>query len=237
MSEAVKITYCADCGNTGVALDGSMCHCRVNVKSFYDKVDCLEIPEQYRNVPFNEQLVPKDMPEAYKAWLTKVHEEICSLRYKYQNVVLCSPINHSKTIWAYSIMERLFRAGIETFPMFDVLEIKRIITDMDLCRKQLYDVDKPENLFKVPYLFCKIPRIPTWEVYDTVGILIDRRTRRDHSTVFLFDGDWFTLQNYDKQGLIKSLIGKGTYNSVLVQNFNTIAVPAPPEVQLKPNLG
>lgn len=229
--------YCGDCANKGILLDGSVCHCRVNVQSYYDRVDCLDIPEQYRNIPFNKLMLPKDLNVAYGRFLEDTHNKILQRQYKYCNLIVCSPTNHGKTIWAYSILEGLFRAGIPTFPLMDVLELKRILIDMDLSRKQMYEVDKPERMFTVPYLICKIPRIPTWEVYDTVLTLIDRRTRRDNSTIFLFEGSWHDLTNSDKKGLLVNIIGDGTYGTLKVQNWVNTTIEPLPEIVVTPNMG
>lgn len=237
MSEVTKVTYCADCANQGIDLNGRPCHCRVNVKSFYDRVDCLAIPEQYRNIPFNRNLIPNDISDAYGRYLEKTFEDIVMQKLRHCNIALCSPVNHGKTIWAYSILENLFKLGVPVFPIFDILEIKRILLDMDFNRQQFYEVDKPELLITVPYLFCKVPRIPTWEVYDMIGVLIDRRVRRDNSTILLYEGSWNDLVFGDKKGLLTGLIGDGTYGTLNVQSYSAKAVEPLPQVQFKPNLG
>lgn len=211
--------YCTKCGNTGIDIDGQPCSCRFNAKSFYDTVTCLDIPEQYRGIAFSKFLVAKDIHESYGEYLEKLHDDITSTKLKHKNICICSPVGHSKSIFAYSVIESLFRYGIPTFPVFDVLEIKRILLDTDLCRKQFYDIEKPELLFDSPYVFIKIPRVPTWEVYDTISVILDRRVRRGNSTIFLYGGTWEQLIRGDKQEVLVNLIGDGNFNTLEVKTW------------------
>lgn len=230
--------YCPKCGNTGVDIDGNPCECKFNVQSFYETVSCLDIPEQYRGVLFSTVLVRKDIDASYASYLQSIYDSITAMRWKFHNLCLCSPIGHSKTILAYSCIENLFRHGIATFPVFDVIEIKRILLDMDLCRKQLYEVEKPEMLIKAPILFVKIPRIPTWEVYDTISVILDRRVRRGNSTIFLYDGYWEQLIKYDKQNVLIGLLGDGTYNTLEPKTwYVNKPETGDPEIQLEDNIG
>lgn len=211
--------YCTKCMNTGVDIDGNPCDCRFNTKSFYETVSCLDIPEQYRGILFSKFLVPKDIHESYGAYLESLADSIVSNKLKHKNICICSPVGHSKSIFAYSTIEQLFRYGIPTFPVFDVLEIKRILLDTDLCRKQLYDVDSPELLVQAPYVFIKIPRVPTWEVYDTISVILDRRVRRGNSTIFLYGGTWEQLIRGDKQEVLVNLVGDGNFNTLEVKTW------------------
>lgn len=242
MSEKIKARYsakeyCVKCGNTGTLLDGSPCNCRFRVESFYDEVSCVDIPEQYRGVSFNRVLLPMDMDSSYGAYMTELHDGIVSMRWKHKNVCLCSPVSHGKTIMSYSCIEQLFRKGVATFPVFDILEIKRILLDIDLCRKPLYEVNNPEYLTTAPYLFVKIPRVPTWEVYDTAVLILDRRVRRDNVTVFLYDGTWSQLIHGDRFNVLAGLQGDGTYNTLEVKSWASNAVRTDHEVVLDENIG
>lgn len=208
------MSYCVLCGNTGINIDGDVCSCRFNAQSFYDTVSCLDVPEQYRGISFNKSLVPKDLHESYANYLQEVYNTILSGKWSQHNVVIASPIGHSKTILAYSCLEILFRNGIPTFPVYDVLEIKRMLLDMDLCRKSIYEVENPELIMTVPILFVKIPRLSNWEIYDMISIILDRRVRRGNSTIFLFDGSWQQLVYGDKNNILTGLVGDGNYNTL-----------------------
>lgn len=232
----VFVSYCTKCGNTGIDIDGNPCSCRFNVKSFYDTVSCLDIPEQYRGIRFNSSLVASDMQEGYAKMLQDIHDKILTGKWGFKNVVLASPIGHSKTILAYSCLESLFRHGETTFPVYDVLEIKRILTDMDLCRKPLYEVDQPERVITSRILFVKIPRVTSWEVYDTIALILDRRVRRGNSTIFIFDGSWSDLVYNDKHNVLTGLMGDGYYNTLDVQSWNAIMQPKK-ELIVEENLG
>lgn len=228
--------YCPDCGNTGVDIEGNVCHCRFNAKTFYDTVSCFDVPEQYRGLRFNGSLVASDMPTGYVNLLQDIQDKITLGRWEYKNVVLASPIGRSKTILAYSCLEQLFRDGCETFPVFDVLELKRMLLDMDLCRPSVYDIPDPQRILTVPVLFTKIPRYGSWEVYDTITTLLDRRVRRGNSTIFIYDGSWAELTRNDKKGTLTGLMGDGYYNTLDVQSWAPMEKKEK-EIQLEENLG
>lgn len=232
------MSYCVKCGNTGIDIDGNPCTCRFAANTFYESVSCMELPEQYRGISFNKALVPKDMHESYANYLQGLHDDISNLRLSNRNIAICSPVNHSKTILAYSCIEILFRQGITTFPIYDILELKRMLLDMDMNKKPLYEVSEPERILTAPILFVKIPRVTNWDVYDTMLLLLDRRVRRGNSTIMLFDGTWNQLIYNDKNNLVAGLIGDGTYNTIEVKSFvPTVEVNnSLPEIQLKDNI-
>ena len=234
----VHMKYCTKCMNTGVDIDNNPCECRVNAKSFYESVSCLDIPAQYRGVHFNEALVPKDLSESYTNFLQNISNEVSAGRIPKKNMFICSPISHSKSVLAYSCIELLFRSGIPTFPLYDVLELKRMLMDFDLGRKQTYDIDKPELIVSVPLLFVKVPRVTSWEVFDAIAMLLDRRVRRNNTTIFIYDGNWGQLVYNDKQNILTGLMGDGHFNSFEVKSWSLPDGPTGlPEVQIKDNLG
>lgn len=234
----VYMSYCPDCMNTGLDINNNVCHCKFNAKSFYDSVSCLDVPEQYRGIAFSKSLVPKDVHESYANYLESIYDTVLSGRWKQHNVIIASPIGHSKTILAYSCLEVLFRNGIPTFPVYDVLELKRILTDMDLCRKQIYEISNPELTITVPLLFVKIPRLSNWEIFDTIALILDRRVRRGNSTIFLFDGTWNQLIQNDRNNILTGLIGDGSYNTLESKSwFVNIEESNMSEVVLPDNVG
>ena len=227
--------YCVKCGNTGIDIDGEPCSCRFNAKSFFDAVSCLDIPQQYQGVQFNKALVPKDMDESYANFLQSVYDTVFAGKWLHRNVVIASPIMHSKTILAYSCIEVMFRANIPTFPVYDVLELYRMLVDMDLGKKSIYDIENPVLIVDVPLLFVKIPRNTSWAVYDGIAMILDRRVRRGNSTIFIYDGSWSLLVANDNNGILTGLMGDGNFGSLEVRNFHSNKTES--EVQFKDNIG
>ncbi len=216
----MKIEHCVLCGDTGIDRDGNPCSCRRNIQSFFDSVNCLDIPEQYRNVLFNKNLIPTDIQSTYAAYLDELHTSINLGKWSNHNVCICSPISHGKTIMAYSCINNMFRAGISIFPVYDVLELYRIMTDMDLGKNCVYSVQEPERILSVPILFAKIPRISRWEVYDCVSLLVDRRVRRGVSTILLYDGTWTQLISNDHNDILTGMQGSGNFGTIEVKSWS-----------------
>lgn len=214
-------SYCPVCGNTGIdPTTGQVCNCKWNSDTFFSTVSCLSIPVQYQGLVFNKILTPNDLGEEYRDYLENLYGDITMLRMQYHNILLCSPHQHSKTILAYSCIERLFRESLPVFPVCDIMELRNIINAIDLGKKPAYSyAEDPENIIEASYLFAKIPLWPTWECFDTINTLIGRRIRRGHSTIFLYSGTWSQLSYADKYEAITSLRGNGSYSTLEIKSF------------------
>ena len=206
--------YCTKCGNTGVDIDGNPCTCKFDVEGYFGSVTCLTVPEQYQSVHFNKLLMSADMPEAYRNFMDNLHDDVINGRWKFHNMALCSPASSSKTILAYSCLQSLFRRGLQTFPVYDVMELKRIMYDLDMGKKLLYDVKEPGAILESSVLFVRVPNALVREVYDTMYTLVDRRVRRGNSTIFLYNGSWEELTRLDYNGVIKNMLGNGAFTTI-----------------------
>lgn len=212
----IRPKYCSKCGGDGIDADGNVCDCKFNPDTFFGDVACLEIPEQYRGIIFNTALLPNIVDASYGAKLREIFTEISVARLRDHNYLICSPHRCGKTIFAYSCIERVFRAGLKVFPVFDIMEIRRMMEDVDFGRESITGVSEPENIWLAPYLFVKLPVYPSWEVYDTFNTLLGRRVRKGTSTIFLYSGTFESLTRNDKTSLFTSIRGDGSYSSVEV---------------------
>lgn len=208
------MAYCPKCGNAGILVNGEPCDCKLNTDFLFNGLVCMDIPEQYQGMSFNPALIAEDMGDAYRNFMSNMYDSITSMKWKFRNILICSPPSRSKTTLAYCVIQTLFRKGIETFPVYDVNEIKRIMTDMDFSRKQTYSVKDPEKLYTAPYLFAKIPALVSLETYDTMATLLDRRVRRGNATIFIYNGTWESLVRLDSMGVLTSLLGDGSYGTL-----------------------
>ena len=222
MTDTVKMVpkYCPECGNGGLDGDGNICKCRFNPDTFFSGVSCLDVPEQYRGISFNTALIPNDLDESYRAKMSEVHAGISTARTRNHNYLICSPHRHGKTIMAYSCIERLFKAGMPVFPVIDIMEARRVMRDVDMGRDSIIEINQPEGIWTVPYLFVKIPTYTSWEVYDTINTLIGRRVRKGNSTILLYSGGYDMLLRNDKTDLLTSMRGDGSFSTVEVLSWN-----------------
>lgn len=224
-NEVIDIdTYCPKCGGTGITPFGEVCTCPNAHHAFGVGVSCLDVPKQYAGRHFNSKLVPSDCGPTYGSYLQKFHDNIIAMKYVNYNCLICSPIAHSKTVLAYSVLESLFRKNIPTFPVCTILELRRILRDMDAGVTGDYGFSTPvSNLMSAPYIFVKIPMILSWEVYPTMVDILDRRVRRNLSTIFIFDGYIDDLEKFDKSNILRSIKGNGTFHTIDVHNFYKIS--------------
>lgn len=214
-----KIKYCTKCGNSGTLLDGSLCDCRMHLSELYDGVECLDIPETYRGLRFNEVALPGDMGPAYANFMKNIYLQITSLGWKCKNAIICSPPQTGKSVLAYSAIQELFRKDIPVFPIFDILEIKRIMLDIDYNKQQSMGVTNPLMLYTVPYLFAIMPPMTNYDTFDAAAMLISRRTRRGNSTILLYEGHWNQLVSNDSKGSLKNLKGNGSLTTIEVNSW------------------
>ena len=77
----------------------------------------------------------------------------------------------------------------------------------------------------------------SWEIYDVIISVLDRRVRRGVCTIFLYDGSWEQLIKKDTGGILTGIQGDGTYTTLDVKSFYSTATKTAPEVQLADNLG
>lgn len=214
-----KIKYCPLCGNTGKRLDGSPCTCRMHRDELYAGVECLEIPEAYRGLKFNELMLPNVLGTAYKGYMRSLHEQIISLRWKCKNALVCSPQQSGKSVLAYSAIQELFRKEIRVFPLYDVLEIRRIMLDIEYNKNKSMGCDNPLDLYEVPYLFAVIPPMTIYDTYDAAAMLVARRVRRGNSTILFYGGTWNQLVFNDSKGSLKNMKGNGSLTTLEVTSW------------------
>jgi hypothetical protein len=221
MSEKEKCIYC---GGDRVDLEGNPCtHCPPDLLTQEElQVTCMTVPEQYRSVMFDHLLVNRDVGEFYGTYLYQTLKDITTMKLRNKNLFLGSPSQHSKKIWAYACMQQLFRRSIPVFPLFDIMEIKKIMVDMDRSKEPKYleglDVE-PYQLYTCPYLFVIIPPETTYDTYDAMSMLKDRRVRRGNSTIFLYSGSWKFFADNDRKGAIRNAIGDGSYGTIENKSF------------------
>ena len=127
--------YCPKCGNTGVRLDGTPCDCQLPTDTIYADLIGLDLPDQYQGVRFSRALVPLDCGDSYGKVLEELHKQITTLQLSNQNVCVCAPPMHGKTIWVYSCIQNLFRQRIPVVPLWDVLEPVSY-THLDVYKRQ-----------------------------------------------------------------------------------------------------
>lgn len=216
------MSYCVKCGGTGRLLNNEICECQLNIHDMYSDVTCLDVPEQYRGIGFNEGLVTDTWNGSYAKFLQKLHTGISTLEDKGRNYLICSPPSHSKTIFAYSTISRLFRQGVQVFPIYDVLEMRNKISLYDQGRPSDVEAEDLGLFFTAPYVFVRIPSLLTPEVFQMCAMILDRRVRRGGSTIFLFNGSWERIYAADKFENFTPYKGDGSYCTISVHSWREV---------------
>lgn len=213
------MTYCPKCGNKYVLLDGTPCDCRMSPEIFTADTVEIDIPEQYQGIAFRKELVAEDMSEGYAPFLYKLVEDITTFRLKNKNILLCSPKARSKTIMAYTAINVLFKQGIPVFPIYDLLELRKMTVDVDTGKTGKYDQKQIDLMLNCPYLFVKLPEVLVIETFAMLALVIDRRTRRNGSTIIIYDGDLENMKKFDYRHVIDNMSGDGSFGTIKCYNF------------------
>jgi len=217
--------YCPKCGDTGELFDtGERCTCPLGMGVYGEIVnECLVIPEQYRGNSFNTELIPEGLGDYFKKYMEELYTGVSNMTLRNVNIFLSTPPKHGKTFLAYSCIEKLYRRGVPVFPLYDVMEIKRMIVENDYGKK----VKELENkgleislLYSAQYLFVKIPSDLSFAVFDTIKLLLERRLRSDGGvTIFLSDLGWSYLSAADSKKVFSTLLGDGSFGTIINKTF------------------
>lgn len=218
------MTQCLLCAGELVDLDGFPCECSKEITVFegFGAHVCTFIPQQYQGIIFDKSLLPTTKSGTLPGVMQEIFEDAISRRLINTNILLTSPVKTGKTVLAYSAIQQLFSKGVPIFPYLDVLEIRRIMKDIDDSKEYLYKDETSfdiQNIYKAPILFVKIPVELDNKVCDAISILTDRRTRRGHSTIYFSQHSWETIAKVDYNHTFKSLIGDGAFGTIKNYNF------------------
>lgn len=214
-------TYCPKCGGTGFdPITQERCTCANALHLSISGISCLDIPKQYAGKSFNPKLVPKDCGDIYVSYMTKLHEDLITQKLIHYNGLICSPIAHSKSVLAYSVIETLYRKNVPTFPVMTTAEIRGVMSNIDSGIDTVIGTStSASNFVLAPYVFIKIPILIEWSTFPVIMEIMDRRVRRGLSTLFFYDGDYETLVKLDRQNIIGQLSGDGSYMTLDVHKF------------------
>lgn len=201
------MSYCPKCGGNGITLEGEICSCQNYIQKFrnFADIEGLQIPGQYQNVHFHEELIPADLPREFGAKLRNLQNDIVSGRVQDMNIFIAAPPKHSKTVFVYSTLQMLYNQRRPVYPFVDMLEVA-----------QLINVEK--EIVDVPYLFVRLPVDLSFKTMDTIKLLTDRRLRKGSSSIILIsDLPW----NYVKAADTKSVItkGDGSYGTYVIYSY------------------
>lgn len=207
---------CIKCSGTGTKSDGTVCDCkagenRVNKmrSKFYPN-----IPQQYQNVDFDKVFLPDSISKDYGAYMESLLKDIALNSNLFQkNILICNKPNTGKTIWAYSLISRLWDNGIDTPPVMDLLETRDILWGRS---QEEGSIDK---ILRSRCLVVKIPADLQYWMIDNIVNLIDRRVANNGFTIFIFNGSWQNILDVDKKGLLSNIKGSGQWHTIKVEDF------------------
>lgn len=210
--------FCFDCGGRRRLPNGELCDCAEKsvFEGFNAKV-CSFIPEDYGRLVFSSGLLPDSVSPKVASRMSTLAREIATLQLN-SNVFLRSDPKSGKTVLAYSSMVQLFKNGVRCFPLKDILELRRIMIELDSGKSYLYkDLDgyDIDELYTVKYLFVQITETSR-DVTKAMLQLVGRRSRNGKQTIFLSSLPWNYVVEPDITGALRGLKGDGILGTIEV---------------------
>lgn len=209
------MSKCLKCGGTGITVDGTPCDCRHN--GVVDIPVVLEVPSIYQTSEFSASLVPIKMPKTYGLELEDIINVIKSKGKYTHNVLICSPPNTGKTVFAYTIYRHQYVRGLSMSEVMDLTEARELINSTSYDEHVQIDKNK---LITCPVAVIKIPLDLPNKFAETMSTIVERRVRKNGVTIFLYGGTIYDLYNQDKYGVLKNIIRDGSYNSLKVMSYS-----------------
>lgn len=205
---------CLKCGGTGWLANFEPCDCGITQAIAVPAY--ISVPAQYQDVRFDSRLLPKDLHVSYGEYMDRLLRD-CTMDVGsyHKNVLVCSPPNSGKSVFAYTVNSILYAKGLLVADLMDILEIRDVLLD-------IYGrhAEELEVINDAVILFVKIPLDLPNKVAETMSTLVERRVRKGHSTIFLYGGSDSDLKAQDRFGTLWSLLGDGSYNSIEIKSWS-----------------
>lgn len=175
----------------------------------------MKVPLQYQNVRFDSRMLPAWVDGAYGAFMSSLLRELTSnMQLFSRNLLVCSPPNTGKTVFAYTVNGILYGKGIPVAELRDVLEVREIFLN-----PYAPTHSEADSISKAKVVFIKIPMDLPNKLAETMSMIIERRVRNNGSTVFLFSGSKEDLLAQDRFGKLQGMLGDGAFNSIEVKSW------------------
>lgn len=212
--------YCFVCGNNGFAdKECPCCHRAPTTKSlnleyserpeeFVKKIDSFGIPDVYRGIAWNSDILRNSKPELEKDYnfdrfvqqLEKVNQVFCSGQLSKKSAIIIAPAGFSKMTFAYSCLQRAVDNNFSVAPLLDTVELKRLIgLSAENPRYRLYDRVEYDDVLTADVMFVTVTKLRQYEwAYEVVQEIFDKRTRLGRSTFVIsrFDLNEISRRDY-----------------------------------------
>lgn len=208
------MSKCLKCGDTGITVDGTPCDCRGH--GIVNTPIVLEVPSIYQTAEFSASLVPIKMPRSYGIELEDIINAIKSKGKYSRNILICSPPNTGKTVFAYTIYKHQYVKGLSMSEIMDLVEAKELLNSTSYDESIQRDKEK---LINCPVAVIKIPLDVPNRFAETMSTIIERRVRKNGTTIFLYGGSIRGLQAQDRFDTLNNIIRDGSYNSIKVIDY------------------
>ena len=198
---------CLYCGGTGSTKeDFNYCkHCGTRKQIIKNEEVALEeeekrigrvlIPNHYKNLFYNKDILLAHSANTTKEYLNYAKGMETYLNHIMQGnrptktVFIYSPPGNGKHIFAYSVIKTALNQNISVMPVLDLGEIERYLT---ACRQDLnQSIVKSmlpyteDDLYETEILIVTIPYYQDINIGNMLLTLVDRRARRDNTTLIL----------------------------------------------------
>lgn len=205
---------CLKCGGTGIDIDGNICECVVvDAEQSNNLPELLEVPDAYRGNRFSRHMISSDMISAYGAFLESTLKDIICNVFDI-NMIICSPPNRAKTVFAYNVYSLLKNKGMNIPEVMDIIQVRDIMNKPT--KETLSLLDKINNS---RYAIFRIPMDLPYNFASIISNIVTRRVSAGGKTIFISNNSKAMLLSNDKTGRLVHMLGDGSYQTLKVCDY------------------
>lgn len=200
-----------------------------DVTEFVNKIDRFGVPSEYRGIAWDADTLIKYKQNVkndgnfihYVNQLDKINKVFCQGLIPAKSAIIISPPSYSKTLFAFSCIQRALDNGLTVAPMLDTMDLKRLLVlAADRPTYKLYGEIDYDSYVMADICFVKVTKLPQHEyAFSVIQELMEKRSRYGLGTIVLSDYSLSTISKKDRDNQFDSLSSSGT-----IDNFKYPAV-------------
>lgn len=219
---------CPSCGREPVKASMNL-DVKEDVTEFVAKIEKFGVPLEYKGIMWDAGTLRKYKSslendgnfDKYVNQLDKVNQVFCKGLIPSKSVIITSPPSFSKTLFAYSCIQRALDNGFSVAPLLDTMDLKRLLVlAADRPQYKLYNRIDYDSYITVDVCFVKVTKLPQHEyAFSVIQELIDKRARFGLGTIVLSDYSLAEIAKKDRDNQFDSLMATG-----IVDNYKYPAI-------------
>ena len=208
---------CLECHGTGFKADMSICQaCFEELQSnMIGSYRGPTVPMQYQGIKFDKMFLPLSLHKPYGEFMEDLLKTIVSDYHIYQkNLLICSRPNSGKTVWAYNLIMMLSDKGYQIPTVLDLMTVREHLN------YKSNDTELQNLVQRSRGLIVRLPAEMQFWMFSIMQSIIERRVAHNGFTVFLYSGKYSNLKAADRDDVLESILGAGSFHTIRLEDFS-----------------